>query len=155
MAAEAATNVPVQGHQFPGQLPNEEVYLLERRYWFVLLQWIRVPVSLTLLLGLLVSILTSLVQETHRPLPVWGSAFLWALFLSPGCGWTIWRVLDWGNDWFIVTDRRVVHIDDIPFIRRRRDEAPLEMIQDVSVHMRGLEQNLLYFGITGFPQFSL
>jgi len=146
MTAEALAHEPIEGHRFPGQLPDEEIYLFERRYWFVLLQWTWVPVMLTLALGLVVFIVIRLAALIGYPLSAGTKVLLWVLFLSPGCGWVIWRALDWGNDWFIVTDRRVIHIDEIPFIRLRRDEAPLEMIQDVTVHMRGLWQNLLYFG---------
>ena len=146
MTAEALAHEPIEGHRFPGQLPDEEIYLFERRYWFVLLQWTWVPVMLTLALGLVVFIVIRLAALIGYPLSAGTKVLLWILFLSPGCGWVIWRALDWGNDWFIVTDRRVIHIDEIPFIRLRRDEAPLEMIQDVTVHMRGLWQNLLYFG---------
>ena len=146
MTAEGLVGEPIGGTQFPGQLPDEEVYLLERRYWFVLLQWVWVPVALTLALGLTVLILTGLPTLVGYPFSAPVRVLLWVLFLSPGCGWIIWRILDWGNDWFIVTDRRVIHIDEIPFVRLRQDEAPLEMIQDVTVLMRGLWQNLLYFG---------
>ena len=146
MAAEALVGQPIEGPRFPGQLPDEEVYLFERRYWFVLLQWVWAPVVLTLLLSLIAFVLTRLAESIGYPLLAGMRALLWILFLSPGCGWVIWRILDWSNDRFIVTDRRVVHIDEIPLIRLRRDEAPLEMIQDVTVHMRGLWQNLLYFG---------
>ena len=146
MTVEEWGSGPIEGSQFPGQLPDEEVYLSERRYWFVLLQWIWAPVALTLVLGLVVFVLTNLVGLIGYPFSAGTRVLLWILFISPGCGWIVWRLLDWSNDRFIVTDRRVIHIDEIPFIRMRRDEAPLEMIQDVTVHMRGLWENLLYFG---------
>ena len=146
MAAEAWSDGPIEGYQFPGQLPDERVYLSEQRYWFVLLQWIWVPVALTLLLGLVVLGLDRLAGLIGYPLSAGVRVLVWVLFVLPGCSWISWRFLDWSNDRFIVTDRRVIHIDEIPFIRMRRDEAPLEMIQDVTVHMRGLWENLLYFG---------
>ena len=135
-----------EGSQFAGQLIDEEVHILERRYWFVLLQWVWVPLTLTVGLGLMVLVVTGLAQLAGYPFPAMTEILLWIVFLSPGIAWTIWRILDWGNDQFIVTDRRVIHIDEIPFIRSQRDEAPLDMIQDVTVYMRGLWQNLLYFG---------
>jgi len=146
MRAQRLAGRPMEGLRFPGQLPDEEVYLCERRYWFVLLQWIWAPVVLTFALGLAVLIVSGLSELVGYPFSGPVTMLLSVLFLFPGCAWIIWRILDWGNDWFIVTDRRVIHIDEIPFIRLRRDEAPLEMIQDVTVLMRGLWQNLLYFG---------
>jgi hypothetical protein len=146
MAAEEWRRRPSERLRFPGQLPNERVYLLQRRYWFVLLQrgWAPVAVCVLLAAGALAA--TELAAFVGRPLSAPTSGLVWVLFLLPGCTWAAWRVLDWRNDWFIVTDRRVIHVDEIPLIRLRRDEAPLEMIQDVTAHMRGLWQNLLDFG---------
>ncbi len=132
--------------RFPGQLPNETVYLLEHRHWFVLLRWLWAPVALSLLLSLTGYMLTSLAELVGYPLSTDASVLAWALLLLPGCSWAAWRILDWSNDQYIVTDLRVIHIDEIPLIRRRRDEAPLEMIQDVTVRMRGLWENLLHYG---------
>ncbi|MEA3344822.1 MAG: PH domain-containing protein, partial [Chloroflexota bacterium] len=146
MIAEASDNEPIEGSQFSGQLPDEEVYIFERRYWFVLLQWTGGPVALTMGLMLVTRLVIALAESAGTSLPLLLRILLWAFIPLVGYLWTLWRFLNWSNDRFIVTDRRVIHIDEIPFIRLRRDEAPLDMIQDVTVHMRGLWQNLLYFG---------
>jgi len=146
MAAAEWRGGSIERLQFPGQLTDERVYLLEQRYWFVLLQWIWAPLALTLVLALVALMLTKLVGLVGYPPSPEAKGLVWGLFILPGCAWVAWRFLDWRNDRFIVTDRRVIHIDEIPLIRLRRDEAPLEMIQDVTAHMRGLWQNLLYFG---------
>jgi len=60
--------------------------------------------------------------------------------------WLVWNALDWENDRYIVTDKRVIHIEKKYLTRDKRDEAPLAMIQDVSIEMKGLMTHLLYFG---------
>jgi len=146
VAVEDWEDRPTEDLRFPGQLHGESVYLLEGRHWFVLLQWIWAPVAFTLLMSLGGYILTRLAALVGYPLSTGATAVVWVLFLLPGSSWAAWRFLDWSNDRYIVTDCRVIHIDEIPLIRRRRDEAPLEMIQDVTVLMRGLWENLLHYG---------
>lgn len=146
MSVEEWSGRPIEDLRFPGQLPNERVYLVEHRHWFVLLQWVWAPVALTLLVSLAGYMLTRLAGLVGYALSTGSRVLAWVLFLLPGCTWAVWRLLDWSNDRYIVTDCRVIHIDEIPLIRRRRDEAPLEMIQDVTVRMRGLWENLLHYG---------
>ncbi len=45
---------------------------------------------------------------------------------------TIYNYLDWRNDDFIVTTKRVIHIERVLFYGEQRDEAPLTRIQDVT-----------------------
>jgi hypothetical protein len=147
MAAEAPEiGDPLERVRFPGQLPGERVYILERRYWFVLLQWIWVPLTITLAPGLVALGLAIVGASIGYPLLGGIGTLIWILCFFPGSAWTVWRILDWHNDWFIVTDRRIIHIDEIPLIRMRRSEAPLQQIQDVTAYMSGLWENLLYFG---------
>ena len=45
----------------------------------------------------------------------------------------IWLFFDWRNDYYVVTNKRVVHVEKIILLRETRQEAPLESIQDVSI----------------------
>ncbi len=42
--------------------------------------------------------------------------------------WGIWNWIDWGNDYYIVTDQRVVWEEKVIWIYESRDEAPLTTI---------------------------
>jgi hypothetical protein len=42
--------------------------------------------------------------------------------------WGIWNWIDWGNDYYIVTDQRVVWVETVIFLYESRDEAPLTTI---------------------------
>ena len=130
---------------FPGQGRDERVIIYERRHWFTLIQWLWRPFTLLLISLLAAWGLTRLLRGAHvSPFPT--LALLWAIAVVPGLSWTIWRFLDWGNDRYIVTDQRVIHIEKKYFIREERRAAPLGMIQDVSAEMPGIMANLLYFG---------
>lgn len=50
----------------------------------------------------------------------------------------IYHYLDWRNDEFIVTNKRVIHIERVLLFRMERHEAPLTRIQNVTVKSHGL-----------------
>ncbi|MBE9475226.1 MAG: cyclic nucleotide-binding domain-containing protein [Chloroflexi bacterium] len=54
-----------------------------------------------------------------------GSAFFAVL-------WGIWNWIDWGNDYYIVTDQRVVWVEKVIWLYESRDEAPLTTILAVN-----------------------
>jgi len=69
----------------------------------------------------------------------------WALNGGPGiAGWaaglfgvlglvsTVWQRIDWGNDYYIVTDRRIVRLEKIIGLYDNRQEAPLQMVLSVN-----------------------
>ncbi len=125
---------------FPGQLDDESVIIYERRYWFTIIKWIRRP-----LLFLLASLLIAwVVTALSQPTSVWSLVSYCPVILA--LIWLVWQALDWGNDRYIVTDKRVIHIEKVYLTREKRDEAPLAMVQDVVVDMKGFMTHLLYFG---------
>jgi hypothetical protein len=59
-------------------------------------------------------------------------------------GWGIWKWVDWGNDYYIVTNQRVVWLEKMVGIYDSRREAPLSAIQRINVQMELLGQQLDY-----------
>jgi hypothetical protein len=76
-----------------------------------------------------------------------GSAWVWlgGLLLGLGSLLAAWRYVDWGNDYYIVTDRRVVVHEKVIGIYDNRQEAPLHMLLSVSVET-DLASRALGFG---------
>ncbi len=128
--------------QFPGQLDDERVIIYERRYWYTFIKWI----WRSLLFLLISSLIAWGVTTLLAPLSSLRRVLLWLAILAPALIWLVWRALDWENDRYIVTDKRVIHIEKLYLTRDKRDEAPLAMIQDVFVEMKGFMAHLLYFG---------
>ncbi len=105
--------------------PGEVVYFLARKTSFYLLQVLIVPVIALLIPAFLL---------------LWGSLALSTAAISFGVialvailGWIAWRVIDWGNDYYIVTDQRVVWLEKVIGLYDSRTEAPLEEILSVGV----------------------
>jgi hypothetical protein len=64
---------------------------------------------------------------------VWLAALLSFLAIL---AWMAWLVVDWGNDYYIVTNQRVVWLEKVVGIYDSRQESPLNMVLAV-----GIEQN--------------
>ncbi len=120
---------------------GEEVILFERRHPVILLVWLIPPVLLLVALGLGAWLLTQW--------PQWSAGailMIWLFCLLPGAAWIVWRILDWGNDHYILTNQRVLHVERIYFIYESCVQANLDRVQDVRVKMPGLLANLFYYG---------
>ncbi|MEP7356341.1 MAG: PH domain-containing protein, partial [Anaerolineales bacterium] len=47
--------------------------------------------------------------------------------------WFIWNYIDWTNDFYIVTNQRLVYLEKIAFIYDSRQESPLASIMSINV----------------------
>ncbi|MGD2027711.1 MAG: cyclic nucleotide-binding domain-containing protein, partial [Anaerolineales bacterium] len=64
------------------------------------------------------------------------------LFLS--IFWAIWEVVDWRNDYFILTNQRIVWLEQVVFQAAARQEAPLAAVQSVDVQTSQIGRILKY-----------
>ncbi|MEZ0397071.1 MAG: cyclic nucleotide-binding domain-containing protein [Anaerolineales bacterium] len=104
---------------------NESIYFLARKHTVVLLQALFAP-TLALILPILFIIFFF--------------AFPSVIFLDLGslaltliAVWMIWKWLDWSNDYYIVTNLRVIRLEKTIGIYDSRQEAPLSTILSVGV----------------------
>jgi hypothetical protein len=61
-------------------------------------------------------------------------------------GMAIFVFIDWSVDYYVVTNKRVVHIDQVPLIRQKKEEAPLSAIQEIQFARNSIIAHLLNFG---------
>ena len=82
------------------------------------------------------------------------SILFWALaVLVPLPVW-LFFVVDWRNDFYVLTDRRLVHEENVPIIRQKREEAPLSAVQDVYFARNTLPANVFNYGDLTVETFS-
>jgi hypothetical protein len=104
--------------------PGEMVYFVTRRHEVELWRALAWPVfSLLAPLGLLLFYALTI---TPALLYLAGALFL-AILL-----WLAWRALDWTNDFYIVTNRRVIWVEKVIGLYDSRQEAPLTAILSVN-----------------------
>ena len=104
---------------------NEVIYFIARRHKLRLYQALTGPV-----LSLIIPIL----------LFVWGTftgavtPYAVGILISIGLlGWGIWNAIDWSNDYYIVTNQRVIWLEKVIGLYDSRQEAPLGSILSVGV----------------------
>ena len=106
--------------------PDEVVYFLARKHPVVLYQNLVLPLlALLVPFGLLYGWIYILRFAIVAVAAV-GS-------LIAVLGWIAWLVIDWGNDYYIVTNQRVVWLEKVVGIYDSRQESPLSTIISVGI----------------------
>jgi len=121
--------------------PGEIVAYHSRRHWMVFVRWIFVPTLAALALVLSLTAFKSLFPTWPRM--TWAHMLILAIYILA----FIWGWVDWRNDHFIVSSRRIAHSERSPF-RQAREEAPIERVQSVNVRRRLLGGLLGYGDLT-------
>lgn len=107
---------------------DEFVHLLERRHPAILFSRWLAPAVLSLA-SVFFSVMLQVVWLPDRN-------FGWVLLaigLLIGAAWAVWSYFDWRNDYFAITNKRVVWIEKIALIYESRQEAPLRTIMSVGI----------------------
>jgi uncharacterized membrane protein YdbT with pleckstrin-like domain len=125
---------------FTGKQWDEVVIVWSRKHPLMLLGALIVPILLLLLsLGLLTLLLAIRVLPPILIEVVVGVPGIISLL------WGIYNYVDWGNDEYIVTSKRVIRMERFVFYGEERDEAPLIRIQDVTLVATNIWERLLNY----------
>ncbi len=132
LTSEAEARQLMLTQHFPWQREGEVLVALSYKhiYSFVRRLWLLVLPILTLAGVLAVALAIN-----------WTGLSLYAVCAVIGMSViavVVWLFLDWRNDYFVVTNKRVVHVDKTILLRETREEAPLGSIQDVAVSTPGI-----------------
>ncbi len=121
---------------------EEEDVIIYRKHFIVLIIESIIPIGLALL-GLLVTfVLVRFFDFTLRQL-LPALIFVYSIDIL----WLIWRVEDWRNDMFQLTDRLIIDIDRKPFgFGESRKQALLSNIQNVNAYTPGLIHTIFNYG---------
>jgi len=120
------------------QAADEAVVLFTRQHWWGLLRRMFFPlIALLAIAALLIIIEQSLPSFLGLGVGV-GVVILGSIAL--------YAYVDWRNDYWVVTNRRIVHVDEMVFIRKKRDETPLPAVTQVQYERHGIAAAILDFG---------
>lgn len=129
---------------------DEKVIVTVRKHWFL----ITIELLTIILFGLVpvfvfITILALPPQvmimnffETQTPLLIFGIA-AWMLLstMAAAASWTSYYL-----DLWIITDRRIIVVDQLNFFNRKVSNFRLERLQDIKVTIKGLIPTLLNYG---------
>ena len=135
------------GRSFPGQHENEKVVLVARKHWIVLLPYF-LHIALMCLLPIIVyifvipNVLPVFLEEPYNGLFILFAViyygFVWIVIF------TVWA--DYYLDIWIVTNERIIDIEQIGFFNRVVSELDLKRIQDITSSVHGMLPTMFGFG---------
>jgi len=123
--------------QFKWLRPEEVIYFLARKHPVVLYQKLVLPIVAFFVPIFFFYAWFSIAKFLIVAIAGWVSLF--AIIL-----WILWLVLDWENDYYIVTDKRVVWLEKVIGIYDSRQESPLNTVLSVGVETSQLGRILDY-----------
>lgn len=131
---------------FPGQQANEKVHLVFRQHWAVLLMklslWFALLIAYFAIDYISIAYLPNILDQAFIPLiQVFKIVFL--MFLALGLFMIF--VLYYLN-MSIVTNERIVDIEQEGLLHHTISELHLDQIQDVTAEVHGLPENLFDYG---------
>lgn len=106
---------------------GENLILFQRRHWLALLRKIALALILLVLVG------SSALLLGARPTPPSGVLWLLSIVGLSAAAMLAWGVLDYWNDYLLVTNQRLVRQEKVVFIAEWRQAAFLEQIRNVDV----------------------
>lgn len=122
------------GFKWLGQ--TEVIYFMARRHIIRLYQTLVVPILL-LCIPIILLVL-GVISAATTPFALAGLGVVGIL------AWIGWLIIDWSNDYYIVTNQRVIWLEKVLFLYDSRQEAPLGTLLSVGVETDFLGRQLNY-----------
>ena len=135
------------GYSFPGQHEGEKIALVARKHLLVLLPYALCISAMCLLPILFYAFIVPFVFPAFSEAPYDRFLFLLALIYY-GFVWIIIFIIwvDYYFDVWIVTNERLLDIEQIGFFSRVVSELDLKRIQDITSSVHGMLPTMLGFG---------
>lgn len=134
---------------FPGQHPNEEVVLFLRRHWIIAFGFIFrlffMMIIPMMVVGLLYLFFPSFEIDTTSAFYVLGVELLSVYYLSVFLVY-LHSFVDYHLDFWVVTNQRILSVEQNGLFNRTIAELHIEKVQDVSSEVKGKVQTFLDYG---------
>lgn len=120
---------------------NEKIVMTLHRHWIILIFHFLYFLALFLSSWILISYQYVIIDIIGSSLYWWGISLYWLIFLT-------FILINWINDEldiFIITDSRVISIEQISALSRTVTECSLDRVQEVNAHTAGIFQTIFGF----------
>jgi uncharacterized membrane protein YdbT with pleckstrin-like domain len=121
---------------------DENILMILHRHWIIFAFKIGYIIGLIVTTLIILSIMSPLVTIFGTGIFWGGLSVYWMLFLT-------FILLSWINDeldLFIITDQRIIGIDQVSSLSRRVTECGLDRVQEVNAEVTGILQTILGYG---------
>lgn len=139
--SEEARAIRDQKRRFAEQRVGEKILWFSRRHWWAFLrsQFLTIALGVSLLLFVLVPGLDAFENSSI------GAIFIGLLAAATAVTFA-WNAYDYWNDYFVITDQRVIHRERVLLIYDQQDESPMGKVQNVTVNRPGFAATLFDVG---------
>ena len=131
---------------FPGQKPDEQVKLMVRPHWLVMLRPIAAILFLAIIPIVVLAMLSAGAVEPFTGIGLAVTAVAVPAYYLSLITWLFIAWVDYYLDVGIVTDQRIIDIDQRGLFRRNVAELDCRMVQDINADKTGILQTLFNFG---------
>ncbi|HUD20493.1 MAG TPA: PH domain-containing protein [Candidatus Saccharimonadales bacterium] len=122
--------------EFRGKRPDEQVALVAKCHPWLL---IGIPICWLILILLVVAVFWFFGASRTGSISVISALIIGGLY-------TLYQAFLWNNGLYIITDQRVIKIDQINLFKRLISETELDRIQEITTEIAGPIHTLLNFG---------
>jgi uncharacterized membrane protein YdbT with pleckstrin-like domain len=141
LSATAESRYIAQKEKFDWLGEDEVIYLICRKHWYFLILSMLLPIFIGLA-SIPVFVFSFTLDSPS--LNTFGLLVAALILIFSGL-WGIYRWVDWGNDYYIVTSQRVVWLEKVIFFYYSRREAPLTHVLSIDIKS-SLIGRILNFG---------
>ncbi len=120
--------------RFPWRNEHENIIYINRKHYFYLFKSLVLPILTGVLLLIPLGLVYILVLPKSIIMPV-----LMLVDLAVSFCWALWKGWDWTNDYYVITDQRILNLEKVVLFYESRQETPLEAILS-------LETDTSFFG---------
>lgn len=125
---------------------NEKILIIIRKHWFVMARTVGVFVVLLLLPPVVLTLLPYATENfdpaTVEPL----TNFFLSLYIMTLLVFLFLLWMDYYLDMWIITNERIIDVEQRGLFNRQVSEIPLQHVQDVTLEVRGIIETFLKFG---------
>jgi hypothetical protein len=145
LSATADSRALARRLSFPWLGSDEVIYFLTRKHEFFL--YLSLVVPILMLVGSIPVLAFGFVYQTTPFFQILIEVIGFTMLIL-SVVWGVWNAIDWSNDYYIVTNQRVIWLEKVIGLYDSRREAPLETILAVNVTSSQIGRILDYGNIT-------
>lgn len=137
--------MPIVGRYFPSQKSGEKIFLLLRRHWFSYIAF--VIIGLIMAIPIIILFIYWIFSQPNLS-PIFINIIILAAsaYLLFIVGLLLYGFIDYYLDVYIVTNERIVDIEQNGFFKRKISELHLHQVQDVNAQVKGAFATMLHYG---------
>jgi len=128
--------------EFPTQKPDEAVVLILHKHWFIL-AWPFFKGALFIVVAIFLPLIGKIGYYIFNFASL---TFVYLAWIVVWASYILYEYLNWHHDKFIITDKRVVNIDQKSLFNRRVSEIEMDKVQNIAHEITGVSASTFNFG---------